>query len=113
MYIQQSTSNAGLWALTQAPKETLQSYIDRFKVIVSRAIVTDDAALPTLRNDPWFESAFKEDMKLNKPHNLEDALHRATLFIKIKEENATLIMKHTPIKTLIPKDKARKEYYEP
>lgn len=35
MYIQQSTSNTDLSAMNHTPKETLHSYIDRFKAIVS------------------------------------------------------------------------------
>lgn len=39
-------------------------------------------------------------MKLNRPHTLEDVIHRATLFIEIEEEKATIAKKHMILKDM-------------
>lgn len=45
LYIQQSASNADLWTLAPEPTETLRSFIDKFRAIVARITVLDDAAV--------------------------------------------------------------------
>uniref|UniRef100_A0A1J3HXG1 Retrovirus-related Pol polyprotein from transposon opus n=1 Tax=Noccaea caerulescens TaxID=107243 RepID=A0A1J3HXG1_NOCCA len=113
MYIRQGTSCADLWALTQGPKESLRSFIDRFKNVASRLTATTVETLPALIKGLWYESAFRYDLKLNEPRNLEDALCRANIFIEMEEEKIVLAKIHTPIKAPPIKEKTREDYYEP
>ncbi|XP_024006401.1 uncharacterized protein LOC112082919 [Eutrema salsugineum] len=112
IFIQRSASTADLWALSQGPKESLRSFIERFKATTSRASVSDDSAIPALRKTLHFDSAFKDELKLNAPHILEDALHRAGLHIEIEEEMASL-RKLASQKNPPQKEKAQDEYHEP
>ncbi|XP_024015939.1 uncharacterized protein LOC112089191 [Eutrema salsugineum] len=112
IYIQRSASTADLWALSQGRKQSLWSFIERFKATASRASVSDKSAIPALRKAFHFESAFKDELKLNEPRTLEDALHCARLFIKVEEERASL-RKLASQKNPPQKEKTQDEYQEP
>ncbi|XP_013608034.1 PREDICTED: uncharacterized protein LOC106314751 [Brassica oleracea var. oleracea] len=113
LFIQQSETNADLWTLAQEPTETQRSYIDKFRVIVSRITVLDEAAVLALRNGLWHKSPFREELMKYKPQTLEDALHRAITFIEIEEDKAAFSKKHAATKKSSSKDKEPDEYYEP
>ncbi|XP_024016549.1 uncharacterized protein LOC112089917 [Eutrema salsugineum] len=111
MFIQRSASTADLWALSQGLKESLRLFIERFKATASRASVSDESAIPALRKALHFDSAFKDELKLNMPHTLEDALHRARLHIEVEEERASL-KKLASQKNPPQKEKVQDEYHE-
>ena len=48
LFIQQSATNVDLWTLAQEPTETLRSYIEKFRAIISRITVLDEAAVLAL-----------------------------------------------------------------
>lgn len=83
---------------------------------MSGVVIPDDAAVAALRNAVWYESRFRDDLSLNQPATLEDALHRAGRYIDMEEERATLATKYAPSKTA-PKEvlvaKALDEYEKP
>lgn len=113
IYIQQSTSNADLWTLAQEPTESLRSFFAKFRAIVSRITVLDEAAVLALRNGFWHESKFRKELMKNKPPTLEDALHRANTFIEIEEDNAAFAKKYAATKKSSSKDKETGEHHEP
>lgn len=98
MFIQKEASNADLWTLAQGQKESLRAFIERFKKVVSRVKVADDAAIAALRNALWYESRFRDDLMLNTPPTLEDVMHIATIFIEVEEEMAAMARKHSTSK---------------
>lgn len=72
----------------------------------------DDAAISALRNVVWHESRLYDDLLLNRPTTLEDALHRATKYVEMEEEKIALKKKHAPAKSLTSKDRSENDYYE-
>lgn len=87
--------------------------MDRFKAVVSRVTIADEAAVAALQNALWYESSFRNDLMINEPPTLEDAMHRATRFIRVEEERATMAKKHAPPKVPVSKEKQQNTYYEP
>ncbi|XP_024009296.1 uncharacterized protein LOC112084401 [Eutrema salsugineum] len=95
MYITQETSDADLWSITQGQTESLKKFIDRFKAVVSKIDgVSDRSALEALKRSLWYESCFREEMTLNPPPTIQDALHRASGFIKLEEDIRASERKH-------------------
>ncbi|KAG7552776.1 Ribonuclease H-like superfamily [Arabidopsis thaliana x Arabidopsis arenosa] len=104
--IENKTSNADLWSLSQGPKESLRSFIDRFKVVVTKITIPDEAAIVALRNAVWYDSKYRDDITLHAPSTLEDALHRASRYIELEEERLVLAKKHNPPKAPVTKETA-------
>ncbi|ANM65753.1 Gag-Pol polyprotein/retrotransposon [Arabidopsis thaliana] len=63
--MEKGASNVDLWTMAQTAKESLRSFIGRFKEIVTSTATPDDAAIAALRNALWHESRFREDLLLN------------------------------------------------
>lgn len=104
MYMQKGASDVDLWALDQGPKESLRTYMDRLKAVVSRAAVPDRSALAALRNGLWYESKFKEDLLINEAQTLEDAMHRSIRYIVLEEDRAVNVKKFSPAKLPTPRE---------
>ncbi|KAG7578456.1 Reverse transcriptase domain [Arabidopsis thaliana x Arabidopsis arenosa] len=102
--IQNQTTNADLWSLSQGPTESLRLFIDRFKNVITRIVIPDEAAIVALRNAVWYDSKFRDDITLHVPNTLEDALHRATRYIELEEERLVLSKKHGATKASAPKE---------
>ncbi|KAG7564288.1 Retrotransposon gag domain [Arabidopsis suecica] len=49
VFIQSGASSSDLWSMTQESDETLNAYLGRFKEILSKATITDEAAMAALR----------------------------------------------------------------
>ncbi|XP_024013329.1 uncharacterized protein LOC112087617 [Eutrema salsugineum] len=113
MYIQGAVSSADLYQIKQGEKESLRSFIGRFNAIVSRITVTDEASLPALRNALRIDSKFRDSLKFNKPRTLEDALHRATLYIEDEEEKESASSAKATPKQQPHKETPKQEYQEP
>lgn len=94
MYIERGTTHAELWTMAQGPKESLQTFIDRFKAFVSRVAVPDEVAISTLRNAGCHEYHFRDDLQLNRPTYLEDSFHKTTCYIEMEEEKLALSKRH-------------------
>lgn len=113
VFMEKGASNADLWTMAQTAKESLRSFIGRFKEIITSVATPDDAAIAALRNALWHESRFREDLLLNQPATLADALHRANRFIKIEEDKAAMAKRQGSSKVPTPKEKPKEEHHEP
>ncbi|KAG7548068.1 Ribonuclease H domain [Arabidopsis suecica] len=77
--------------------------------------VSHAAALSALRNGLWHESRFREEIIVNRPSTIQDALFRATNWMEAEEEKLSLAKKHRPAKLVVgnptkkfePKDQKR------
>ncbi|KAG7599517.1 Retrotransposon gag domain [Arabidopsis suecica] len=104
------------WNLTQCQNEPLRKYIAKFKDVIAKILgVSHAAALSALRNGLWHESRFREEIIVNRPSTIQDALFRATNWMEAEEEKLSLAKKHRPAKLVIgnptkkfePKDQKR------
>ncbi|KAG7543396.1 Retrotransposon gag domain [Arabidopsis thaliana x Arabidopsis arenosa] len=102
MFMEKATSDADLWNLTQGQNEPLRKYIANFKEVISKISgVSHTAALSALRNGLWHESRFWEELIVNRPSTIQDALFRASNWMEAEEENLSLAKKHRPAKLAI------------
>ncbi|KAG7568048.1 Retrotransposon gag domain [Arabidopsis thaliana x Arabidopsis arenosa] len=116
MFMEKATSDADLWNLTQGQNEPLRKYIAKFKEVIAKIPgVSHAAALSALRNGLWHESRFREEIIVNRPSTIQDALFRATNWMETEEEKLSLAKKHRPAKLAVanptkkfePKDQKR------
>ncbi|KAG7588646.1 Retrotransposon gag domain [Arabidopsis suecica] len=116
MFMEKATSDADLWNLTQGQNEPLRKYIAKFKEVIAKIPgVSHSAALSALRNGLWHESRFREEIIVNRPSTIQDALFRANNWMETEEEKLSLAKKHRPAKLVIgnstkkfePKDQKR------
>ncbi|KAG7599500.1 Reverse transcriptase domain [Arabidopsis suecica] len=116
MFMEKATSDADLWNLTQGQNEPLRKYIAKFKEVIAKIPgVSHAAALSALRNGLWHESRFQEEIIVNRPSTIQDALFRATNWMEAEEEKLSLAKKHRPAKLVVgnptkkfePKDQKR------
>ncbi|KAG7567966.1 Retrotransposon gag domain [Arabidopsis thaliana x Arabidopsis arenosa] len=116
MFMEKATSDADLWNLTQGQNESLRKYIAKFKEVIAKIPgVSHAAALSALRNGLWHESRFREEIVVNRPSTIQDALFRATNWMEAEEEKLSLAKKHRPAKLVAgnptkkfePKDQKR------
>ncbi|KAG7552339.1 Ribonuclease H-like superfamily [Arabidopsis thaliana x Arabidopsis arenosa] len=116
MFMEKETSDADLWNLTQGQNEPLRKYIAKFKEVIAKIPgVSHAAALSALRNGLWHESRFREEIIVNRPSTIQDALFRATNWMEAEEEKLSLAKKHRPAKLVVgnptkkfePKDQKR------
>ncbi|KAG7543161.1 Integrase catalytic core [Arabidopsis thaliana x Arabidopsis arenosa] len=116
MFMEKATSDADLLNLTQGQNEPLRKYIAKFKEVIAKIPgVSHAAALSALRNRLWHESRFREEIIVNRPSTIQDALFRATNWMEAEEEKLSLAKKHRPAKLVVgnptkkfePKDQKR------
>ncbi|KAG7585636.1 Ribonuclease H-like superfamily [Arabidopsis thaliana x Arabidopsis arenosa] len=116
MFMEKATSDADLWNLTQGQNEPLRKYIAKFKEVIAKIPgVSHTAALSALRNGLWHESRFREELIVNRPSTIQDALFRASNWMEAEEEKLSLAKKHRPAKLAVanptrkfkPKDQKR------
>ncbi|KAG7552223.1 Ribonuclease H-like superfamily [Arabidopsis thaliana x Arabidopsis arenosa] len=116
MFMEKATSDADLWNLTQGQNEPLRKYIAKFKEVIAKIPgVSHAAALSALRNGLWHESRFREEIIVNRPSTIQDALFRATNWMEAEEEKLSLAKKNRPAKLVVgnptkkfePKDQKR------
>ncbi|XP_024013252.1 uncharacterized protein LOC112087561 [Eutrema salsugineum] len=86
MFIGQNTKNSELWQIAQGASESLRDFIQRFKTIVAKCTISDEAALLYLQKGGWIKTSFQSAITHNPPQTLEDALHRANTYIAEEEE---------------------------
>ena len=69
----------------------MRAYINKFREIKAKiSHPTEVVALAALKNGIWFSSKFREEMAVQAPISLDDALHRASYFTTHEEEVAAL-----------------------
>lgn len=118
MFIPWEDSSADIWNLTQKQAKSLWAYIDMFKSIASQVSMDEGEAIEMLRWGLWYECRFYDTLSYVPPAILEDVLHRATIYIKIKEECEAFHKLHTTTRSssFIKEKKikeAKDQYYEP
>ncbi|XP_023643137.1 uncharacterized protein LOC111831878 [Capsella rubella] len=104
-------ATADLWSTVQRIDEPLRGFIERFKKVAFQVNAPNKVWLSALRSALLFKCRFREDLTLNQYVTLEDALHRATRYVEMEEEQNVLSQKYMPPKQQIPKNKD--EYVEP
>ncbi|CAA7033687.1 unnamed protein product [Microthlaspi erraticum] len=86
---------ADLWKLSQAPNESLRSYVNRFKKIIAKIENPNEAvALLAFQNNLWYKSKFREELIVRPPVSLDDALRCASTFATFEEEINLLLERH-------------------
>ncbi|XP_023644217.1 uncharacterized protein LOC111832107 [Capsella rubella] len=94
-FIGVGVTDAQLWNLSQGPNDSLRSYITKFKeIMVQIPGLSDSAALSALKNGLWHQSWLREELTVNRPSSIQDALHRASNWIVAEEEKAALAKKY-------------------
>ncbi|KAG7533283.1 Ribonuclease H domain [Arabidopsis thaliana x Arabidopsis arenosa] len=102
MFMEKATSDADLWNLTQGQNEPLRKYIAKFKEVIAKIPgVSHAAALSALWNGLWHEFRFREEIIVNRPSTIQDALFRATNWMEAEEEKLSLAKKHRPAKLVV------------
>ncbi|KAG7593904.1 Ribonuclease H-like superfamily [Arabidopsis thaliana x Arabidopsis arenosa] len=126
LFSENLSGSALLW-FTQLEPESIDSqnkplrkYIAKFKEVIAKIPgVSHAAALSALRNGLWHESRFREEIIVNHPSTIQDALFRATNWMEAEEEKLSLAKKHRPAKLVVgnptkkfePKDQKRVNGY--
>ncbi|KAG7533254.1 Retrotransposon gag domain [Arabidopsis thaliana x Arabidopsis arenosa] len=114
MFMEKATSDADLWNLTQGQNEPLRKYIAKFKEVIAKIPgVSHAAALSALRNGIWHESRFREEIIINRPSTIQDALFRATNWMEAEEEKLSLAKKHRPAKLVVGNPTKKGRYNSP
>ncbi|CAA7015115.1 unnamed protein product [Microthlaspi erraticum] len=95
IFIESEVSEADLWKLSQAPNESLRSYVNRFKEIIAKIENPNEAvALLAFRNNLWYKSKFREELIVRPPVSLDDALRCASTFATLEEKINLLLERH-------------------
>ena len=85
--------------MEHSTSQRLKSFMTRFKTVMSKIpSVEGESALNALKNGLWHESRFREEMTVNRPPTIEDAIHRASNYAKAEEKRALISKKHNPRK---------------
>ncbi|XP_023633085.1 uncharacterized protein LOC111828718 [Capsella rubella] len=116
LFVESLTGNAltciDLWDTTQEAGETLQQYLVRFKNLLAKVSVPEDAALAAFRKGLIPGSSLRKDLAIREPKDLDDALHRASRYALFEEEDAKLAAKSGANRPT-PQDRKREDYREP
>ncbi|VVB03367.1 unnamed protein product [Arabis nemorensis] len=88
------TEDADLWTLNQGPTETLRSFIDRFKAVLSKVRgLSDKDVIQALKKSLWHEPDYRKEIALNRHLTIQDAMHRATEFTANEEDVKNFLTK--------------------
>ncbi|KFK32069.1 hypothetical protein AALP_AA6G195500 [Arabis alpina] len=87
IFMEQKIYDSELWNNKQGETESLRSFMTKFKNTLSKVEgISNKSALKTLRGALRCPSPFWQEMSLNTPTTIKDALHRAADFARIEEE---------------------------
>lgn len=110
VFIQPGASSSDLWSMIQEADETLNAYVGRFKEVLSEVTMTEEAAMAAFRKGLLQGSQLRKDFAIREPKDLDDALHRASRYAFLEDEDAKMAVKLHPAKA---KEKTREVYQEP
>lgn len=85
--MEKGRSDNDLWNLKKGPQEPLWRHISKLKeIFVKIPEISQTAVLSALRNSLWHESSFREELTVNCPETIQDALFRENNWIEAEEE---------------------------
>ncbi|KFK45029.1 hypothetical protein AALP_AA1G334900 [Arabis alpina] len=87
IFMERKIYDSELWNNKQGETESLRSFMTRFKNTLSKVEgISNKSALEALRGALRCPSPFWQEMSLNTPTTIQDALHRAADFARTEEE---------------------------
>ncbi|KFK28382.1 hypothetical protein AALP_AA8G507800 [Arabis alpina] len=87
IFMERKIYDSELWNNKQGETESLWSFMTRFKNTLSKVeSISNKSALEALRGALRCPSPFWQEMSLNTPTTIQDALHRAADFARTEEE---------------------------
>ncbi|KFK39732.1 hypothetical protein AALP_AA3G280900 [Arabis alpina] len=87
IFMERKIYDSELWNNKQGETESLRSFMTRFKNTLSKVEgISNKSALEALRGALRCPSLFWQEMSLNTPTTIQDALHRAADFAQTEEE---------------------------
>lgn len=93
--MERQTEDADLWTMSQWQNKTFQSFIDRFKAVLSKVRgLSDKSAIQALKKSLWYDSDFRKEIVLNALSTIQDAMHRVMEFTVNKEDVNILAAKY-------------------
>lgn len=83
----------------QGAQESMRIFMTRFKGVMSRISgISNAGAIAALKNKLWHESRFREELIINQPATIKDAMHQALKCDTAEEEKASLAKRFAAIK---------------
>ncbi|XP_010468782.1 PREDICTED: uncharacterized protein LOC104748901 [Camelina sativa] len=79
-------SNADLWRMYQKRKESLRTFMERFKGVMSQLAISDASAIGALKNALARDTRFKDDLTILPVTSLGEVLARANRYIQVDED---------------------------
>ncbi|KFK26822.1 hypothetical protein AALP_AA8G298100 [Arabis alpina] len=87
IFMERKIYDSELWNNRQGETESLRSFMTKFKNTLSKVEgISNKSALEALRGALRCPSSFWQEMSLNTPTTIQDALHRAADFARTEEE---------------------------
>ncbi|KAL0876512.1 hypothetical protein Bca101_026217 [Brassica carinata] len=75
--------------------DSLRAYIEKFRAVRTKlSNPNSEVAIEALRRGHWYKSEFWSELTLNPPPTIDDALHKASRYVTLKEETAALDKLH-------------------
>ncbi|XP_010445709.1 PREDICTED: uncharacterized protein LOC104728431 [Camelina sativa] len=112
-FMRAPASNADLWRMYQKPNESLRTFMERFKGVVSQLAISDKSAIGALKKALARGTRFKDDLTILSVTSLGEVLTRANRYIQVEEDERNPDQPKIPEKIPSSKNKAVEEYYEP
>ncbi|XP_018453727.2 uncharacterized protein LOC108824849 [Raphanus sativus] len=91
MFTQEDATVSDLFNLAQGKDQSLRSFMEKFKAIVSKVVLPDSVAVAALKNTLYVHSVFRDDLYRNPTTSLSDAIARSHNFIRMEEDTKALI----------------------
>ncbi|XP_010481005.1 PREDICTED: uncharacterized protein LOC104773731 [Camelina sativa] len=113
IFIKRGVMNSDLWEMAQEPGKSIDSFLGRFKEKLANVSVQEDTTIAAFRKGLLPGSPLRKDLNIRETKDLDDALHQASRYALMEEEDARLAAKKTSTPSYLPKAKSRDEHHEP